>query len=674
MKPDAMPPAGADGWLAEVARTLRGADLADLTSATRDGIEIQPLYTDGPARPEAARAAVALERIENGWDVRTRHILVTGAAGRGGGSDAGSGAGDGNDMGPGAGGVGLVGPGAGGGSVGGLNALQRRIDDDLAGGATSVELETDAGVIVDDLSRVLAGVDLSKTPLALAPHASLDTAEALGGLASRLGYGPAAGSSLGLDPLGEWARSGQFTEAAPAAERVTSILGGSRSGGDRPVPAAESGLDGTSAVSGPAPRLGPGAMAFTVDAVRYAEAGATEAQTLGWATATGVAYLRALVKAGLSVDAAAGLIGFRLAATADQFVTIASLRAARVMWSRVVTASGGSEGATRQFQHSVTASHVYSRRDPWVNLLRGASAALAAGVGGADAVTVLPFDHASGLVDDDGALGRRLARNTQLLLLEESHLARAADPAGGSFYAEALTEQLASAGWRVLQDVEASGGIEAAIDKGAIAAAIDESWQSRLGALRTRSDPLTGVSEFPLLDESVPSSLADSHDAGDGAGLPVRRLSEPFEDLRDAADHHRAATGERPAVWVAALGPASAHSARTAWVQNLLAAGGIEARSGPGVDSPIAAAADFAASGLTAGVITGTDDMYRLRAAATAAALAEAGAALVALACDAGTLAGQREMLTAAGVSDFWEEGIDVVAALERLHGVLGLT
>ena len=316
---------------------------------------------------------------------------------------------------------------------------------------------------------------------------------------------------------------------------------------------------------------------------------------------------------------------------------------------------------------------MYSRRDPWVNLLRGASAALAAGAAGADAVTVLPLDHASGPVDSDGSLGRRLARNTQLLLLEESHLGRAADPAGGSFYVESLTEQLASAGWRVLQDIEATGRIEAAIDAGAIAAEIDKSWRSRLGSLTTRSERLTGVSEFALFDEAVPAVLGDADGGVEAAGLPVRRLAAPFEDLRDAADRHRMATGERPAVWVTALGSASDHSARTAWAQNMLAAGGIEPRSGPGVDSPIAAAADFAASGLPAAVITGSDDMYRLRAAATAAALADAGAALVALVCDAGTFADRREMLVSAGVNDFWEEGIDVVAALERLHGVLGL-
>ena len=419
--------------------------------------------------------------------------------------------------------------------------------------------------------------------------------------------------------------------------------------------------------------LAPGVVAFTVDATRYSDAGATEAQALGWATATGVAYLRALVETGVPVDAAAGLIGFRLAATADQFVTIAALRAARVIWSRVVTVSGGSAEAARQYQHAVTAAHMYSRRDPWVNLLRGASAALAAGVAGADAVTVLPFDHASGAVDADGSSGRRLARNTQLLLLEESHMARAADPAGGSFYMESLTEELASEGWRVLQDVEASGGIEAAIDGGALAAAMEESWQSRLGALRTRREPLTGVSEFPFLDEAAPTRHG-SNEAEGASGLPVRRPAEPFEDLRDAADRHQAATGERPAVWIAALGSAAAHSTRTAWAQNLLAAGGIEARGAIGVDSPVAASADFAASGLTVAVITGADDMYRLCGAATASALTEAGASFVALACDPGTPADLLATLQSAGVDEFWHDGIDAVAALERLHRALGIT
>ena len=629
-------PVTGDDWMALIGRTLRGGDLADLTSKTRDGIEIRPLYTQRPARPAAARTAVDPARSARGWDVRTRHRVLAGGR-----SDP--------DM------------------------LRRRVDDDLAAGATSVELEVGEGATIDELDRVLAGVDLSETPVALAPHASLGTAEALGALAARRGGVPAAGSSVGLDPLGEWARSGRRVETAPAAEWARPRAGAPVGGGDRCEPVPESITDETALAAGEVAKLGPEVRVFMVDATRYADAGATEAESLGWATATAVAYLRALVEAGMSVDAAAGLIGFRLAATADQFVTIAALRAARVMWSRAVTASGGSREAARQYQHAVTAAHMYSRRDPWVNLLRGASAALAAGVAGADAVTVLPFDHALGAVDTDAALGRRLARNTQLLLLEESHLARAGDPAGGSFYVESLTEELASEGWRVLQNVEASGGIEDAIDDGTLAAAMERSWRSRLGALRTRREPLTGVSEFPLLDEPAPTAPADSYEARAATGLPIRRLAEPFEDLRDAADRHRVSAGDRPAAWVAALGPAAAHSPRTAWAQNLLAAGGIEARGAAGVDSPIAAAAEFAASGLTAAVITGTDEMYGLRGAATVSALTEAGATFVALACDPGTPAELVEELQSAGVDEIWRDGIDAAAALERLHQTLGI-
>ncbi len=601
-----------DDWLALVERTLRAGDVAELSSETRDGIVVRPLYTDGPAPSAAVRAAADPRRAERGWDIRPRHRVAAGT----GESEA--------------------------------DSMRHEVDDDLEGGATSVELDAVEGVTLDGLDEVLAGVDLAETPVALAPHADLGAARALSELAARRGGALAAGSSLGLDPAGEWARSSRIVDCAGAAAWVAESAGAS--GG-----------------------LGPGVMVFTVDATRYADAGATEAQALGWATATGVAYLRALVEAGLPVNAAAKLIGFRLAATADQFVTIAGLRAARVMWVRVVTASGGSPEAARQYQHAVTAACMYSRRDPWVNLLRGAAAALAAGVAGADAVTVLPFDHASGAVDTDGALGRRLARNTQLLLLEESHMARTGDPAGGSFYVESLTDELAQAGWGILQSTEAAGGIGAVTADGSLEAAIEQQWATRLAALSTRREPLTGVSEYPLLEDAVAAPDADDRAAPAARGLPVRRLAQPFEDLRDVADRHRLATGERPAVWVTALGPAAAHSDRTAWAQNLLVAGGIEARAAAGVDSPIAAAADFAASGLTAAVITGSDDWYRRRGPATACALTEAGAAFVAVVCDPDTPAECLEALKSAGVDDCWQDGMDVVGALEGLHQTLGI-
>lgn len=620
-------PVTSDDWTALVQRSLRGRGVDELSSVTRDGIEIRPLYTEGPAPPASARVADPA-RSEHGWDARVSHRV-----------DAGTGQGT-------------------------VAATRDRIAEDLMGGATSVEIEVRSGSAIAELDEVLPSIDLGGTPVALAPHAEPGLAEALVAAMARRGGPLAAGSSLGLDPAGEWARSGREVGCGGSAASAAEL-----------------------AASG---RLGAGVMVFTVDAARYTDAGATEAQVLGWATATGVAYLRALVDAGCSADAAAGLIGFRLAVTADQFVTIAALRAARMMWSRVVTACGGSDAAVQQYQHAVTAVSMYSRRDPWVNLLRGTTAGLAAGVARADAVTVLPFDCAAGHVDADGALGRRLARNTQLLLLEESHLARAADPAGGSFYVESLTDELARAGWQILQQTEQAGGIASVTADGSLAAAIEQRWQDRLADLRTRRDALTGVSEFPLLDDvedsrEEPSEfpLLDDVEGSRGepsevpapvaGGLPIRHLAQIFDDLRDAADRHRIDTGTRPAAWVAALGSQAGHSVRTAWAQNLLAVGGIEARGGQGVESPVAAAADFAASGLSAAVITGTDDMYERRAVATAAALADAGAAFVAVVCDANTPAERLEELESRGVNDFWHQGMDVVDALERLHVILGV-
>lgn len=550
-------------------------------------------------------------------------------------------------------------------------------------------MEVGPGIAAADLVEALDGVRIDAAPVGLSPHADPARAEALAELAARSSSPPAPGVSLGFDPVGEWASSGRQVDPAQAARLVERLR---RRG-----------------------RLGPGMQAVVVDAARPAAAGATEVQVLAWATAAGVAYLRALTEAGLGVEEAAGLIGFRLPAAADQFATTAMLRAARVMWGRVVAASGGSGPAAAQYQHAVTDEAMYSRRDPWVNLLRGAAAALAAGTGGADAVTVLPFDYAA-TAAMPGGLGARLARNTQLLLLEEAQIGRTFDPAGGSFYVESLTRELAQRGWRAFQAVEAAGGIVAGLADGTLVEAIESSWNARLAALGTRRQAVTGVSDFPLLEEpasagreahaAMPSGLSGTgrgelgaeqaeserpESAGlagtgrevpgsaepgpgrPGGGLPVRRPAQPFEDLRDAADRHLARTGRRPTVAVAALGPEAAHGPRTTWVRNLLAAGGVTAvgGQGDGADSPVEAAAIFAADPDQVAVITGPDQAYAERGPAMARALKAAGAAVVAMAADPTDSADGWADALAAGVDELWHEGMDVLGALGRLHAAL---
>ena len=660
------PAATADDWTALVERVLKGRSFEDvLVGATSDGIEIEPLYAGSDRDADEATARLV------------RNLSLRNPSLQGAGSASPSQPAGGRDVRRTAG----FAPSAR--VAGGWDVRQRcdgtdpagvrdRVLEDLAGGASSVEVGP--GIAAADLVEALDGVRIDAASVGLAPHADPARAEALAELvAARSPSPPAPGVSLGFDPVGEWARSGHQVDPAQVARLVERLR---RRG-----------------------QLGPGMRAVVVDATSPAAAGATEVQVLAWATAVGVAYLRALTEAGLSVEEAAGLIGFRLPASADQFATMAMLRAARVMWGRVVAASGGSGPAAAQYQHAVTDEAMYSRRDPWVNLLRGAAAALAAGTGGADAVTVLPFDYAAAAMP--GGLGARLARNTQLLLLEEAQLGRTFDPAGGSFYVESLTRELAQQGWRAFQAVEAAGGIMAGLADGTLAEAIESSWNARLAALGTRCQAVTGVSDFPLLEEpagagreahaAVPAERERPDPAGpavagrgasaaselgperSGGGLPVRRPAQPFEDLRDAADRHLARTGRRPTVAVAALGPEAAHGPRTTWVRNLLAAGGVAAAGGQGdgAASPVEAAAAFAAGPDRVAVITGSDQAYAERGSAVARALKAAGAVTVAMAADPADSGDGWADALAAGVDELWHEGMDVLGALGRLHAAL---
>ncbi len=515
----------------------------------------------------------------------------------------------------------------------------REILEDLGGGVTSIELWVDPGCDpAEFLTLALADVDLDIAPLALAPHSDVGLGRAFIGLTRVRGLASTAKSWLGLDPLGGIVRGDEIDGLPDRIDDVAQFVA-------------------VAAEHLPSSRL------LTVDATRYAEAGATEAQQLAASIATGVAYLRALEATGLTPTRAAGLIGFRYAATADQFVTIAMLRSARRLWERVLEASGVQPPHRDQAQQAVTSEAMYSRRDPWVNLLRATSAALAAGVAGADSVTVLPFDTALGESDD---LGRRTARNIQMLLIEESNIARFVDPAAGSWFVDSLTARMSSMAWAGFQAIETAGGMAAVLTDGSLAVEVSASWDSRLERLSTRVDPVTGVSEFPLLE----ADLLHRRERPASTGWPVRRLAAPFENLRDWSDRHLAEHGTPLKVFVAALGDLAVHNARSTWVANLLAVAGIQAEFGSdtGTMSPIETTARFAESGCDVAVICSSDAVYADRGVATAVALRDAGASMVVLAGDPGEL---RDEFEDSGVAEFWHVGIDVLETLQRLLGRL---
>ncbi|BBC93055.1 methylmalonyl-CoA mutase family protein [Streptomyces griseofuscus] len=491
---------------------------------------------------------------------------------------------------------------------------------DLENGGTSLWLVLgEGGIPLADLGRALEGVYLDLAPIVLdAGRDTAEAAEALLALYADKGVEPTAvRGNLGGDPLGYEARTGAAQDFAPYADLAARCA-----------------------------ETYPGLRALTVDALPYHEAGGSAAQELGASLATGVAYLRALTESGLSVEQAAGQLEFRYAATADQFLTIAKLRAARRLWARIAEVSGA-PGA--QTQHVVTSPVMMSRRDPWVNMLRTTVATLAAGVGGADSVTVLPFDHALGLPD---AFARRIARNTSTILIEESYLARVIDPAGGSWYVERLTDELAEAGWEFFRTIERDGGQAAVLRSGRLRTDLATTWAERSKKLAKRREPITGVSEFPLLAEK-PVEREPAPEAPSG-GLPRVRRDEAFEELRARSDAHLAATGARPRIFLATLGSAAEYTARASFAANLFQAGGIE---------PVTEGT-FEDSGATEAVLCSSDATYAERAEETAAALRAAGARQV-------FLAGRGEY---AGVDRHVFAGCDAVDVLSATLDRMGVS
>ncbi|MEU5763013.1 methylmalonyl-CoA mutase family protein [Nocardia sp. NPDC047648] len=448
--------------------------------------------------------------------------------------------------------------------------------------------------------------------------------------------------------------------AAPARDDIRVSLGAApltSRFADRP----DTGLAEAVALAGRAAGRPETVRAITVDGTVFHDAGASDAQELGAAVAAGLAYLRALTE---SVDIADALeqLEFRFAATDDQFATIAKLRAARQLWARVAQVCGAPDfgGAP---QHAVTSAAMMSRRDPWVNMLRTTLAAFGAGIGGADTVTVLPFDSAlpPGELGVSKSFADRMARNTQLLLLEESHLGHVLDPGAGSWYVEDLTAALAAKAWEFLQEIEAAGGYLAALASGLLAERVAATKDARDADVAHRKTAVTGVNEFPNLAEQPLSEAARQ------AGR-VARYGAAFEQLRDRSDAYLAEHGARPKALLVPLGSVAEHNVRVTFIANLLASGGIESiNPGPLAVDGIAAAATEA--GAPIAVLCGSDARYGSEAGAAVEQLRAAGVGTVLLAGSAKAVA---DLDDARRPDGFLAARIDAVAALSGLLEKVG--
>jgi methylmalonyl-CoA mutase len=603
------PAATRDDWRKLVDGVLKGAPFEKLVGKTYDGIKIDPIYSRAKgAALVAGRAAAAP------WQIMQRADHPDPAAANAQAL---------LDLENGATGLTLVFSGANGAYGFGLDPSPEAIAKILDG------VFLDAGIAIE---------------LQIGPQsrmAAIHVAE----LVKRKGLSPAdCDIRFGLDPLGAGAVWGSspyaWAEIVPAVTGAVQALAGM--GFKSPIVAADGRV--------------------------VHDAGGSEVQELAFTLAAGVAYLRAIEQAGIALDAAQGMIYARLAADADQFLTLAKFRAMRLLWARIEQASGLTPKPL--FIAADTSWRMLTQRDAFVNMLRATMATFSAGLGGANAITVLPHTLALGLPDP---FARRVARNTQLVLLEESNLAKVSDPAAGSGGIETLTRELCEAAWALFQETEKAGGLFAALEQNIIQRKVAATRAAREANIAKRRDVLTGASEFPNLHESdvavldvKPVMLPPYGEAKYKFDpLPPMRLAAPFEVLRDKSDAMLEKAGKRPKVFLANLGTAADFTARATFAKSFFEAGGIEAVDNEGFFVFVELAEAFKASGAAIACVCSSDNVYAGKAADAAKALKAAGARHIYL---AGRPGEQEAAYRGAGVGDFIFAGGDALATLREAY------
>ncbi len=701
---DDFPPVSPETWREVVEKDLNGAPFEKkLVTHTYEGINIQPVYSsadyDGssdpsglPGMPDQTRGSELIGNAICGWDVRQEHLHPDPAANN------------------------------------------KPILTDLERGVTSIHLRADvASRQGHDASNAKAAEFVGRDGIMLYRLADYDAALQgvyldLAGLGLEAGaaFVPAAAAIASL-----WKRRGIANDKARASFNADPLAVLARDG-ELPM-SLEDALAAMAELAKWTSANYPKATSIRVGTGPLHHAGATAAQDIAFSMATGVCYMRAMIDRGMDINAAAKQLMFAYSVGTNCFLAISKLRAARKLWYRVLEASGADVSAqahTGMTMQVRTSKRVMTQRDPWVNMLRNTATVFAGGIAGANIIIAEPFDSAQGLPSD---FGRRIARNTQIILQEESNLTRVIDPAGGCWFIESLTNELAEKAWAIFQEIEKMGGMAEALTSGWVASQIDSAFDARLKNIATRKDPITGVSEFPnvfekkvetpkpKLDElasSAKSQLAKAgrvggkmaidgsmmeasvEAAGNDATLssifaaifegsepatmtPIapHPYAAPFETLRDASDNYLAMTGQRPKVFLANIGPVAHFTARAGYAKNFFEAGGFEVVSDgsgyQGADRDDAqgaadkAAAAFADSEANIAVICSSDVIYPNYVPVVTKTLKQRGARTVIL---AGAPGENEQAFREAGVDRFIFIKCDVLGILQELlkeEGVL---
>ena len=667
-----------DEWVAAAVKSLKGKPFEKLISKTYEGIEIQPIYTQAdtadldhihtlPGQYPFVRGTESLQYVVEPWLVAQETQAASPME---------------------------------------LNQILRH---DLARGQTAVNLLLDhatrsgldpdriaeglvgvGGVSVAtavDLETLFEGIDLADTPLFVrSGTAALPFAALLAAYLQKIDLEPAVlRGSLEADPIGELARRGSLPITLDTA--ITEIADLMRWCADN----------------------APDLAVVTVHGYPYAHGGGSAVEELAYVLATAVAYIRALQDQELDINKVAARMQFAFALGSDFFMEIAKLRAARLLWAKIMAAFGGDLDAQKMMIHGRSTRWNKTQTDVYVNMLRTTTEAFAGALGGANSMHAAPVGEGFNIPTE---FSRRIARNAQIILQEEAGLTNLVDPAGGAYYIEYLTDQVAQKAWVLFQEIEEQGGMLAALENGFVQEAVAATAVARQKNLAKRKDVLVGTNMYANLgEESLTQNSPDypaiySERAAQvtayrqddlvsdfiGGGLetavglaakgatigqitkairsnestkdcptidPIQqqRGGQPFEQLRAGADKVAEDSGQRPQIFLANMGSINQYKARADFTSGFFEVGGFEIINPPGFETGTKAAL---ASGAKAVVICSTDDNYPLVVAEIVSLVKSAKPDIVIIL--AGYPKDQIDAHKAAGVDEFIFLGADCYA------------
>jgi len=694
-----------EAWRAEAEAQLKGVPFEKrLVTRTYEGINLQPLYWQAdvanvpnldslPGYPPYLRHSKALGHVDKTWDICQELSYST------------------------------------------AEEFNQALQHDLARGQTAINMRLDKATLlgqdpdeaaadavgaggmsiatVEDLEKALAGVDLEATPLFVqASSAAMPITALLMALVRRQNKNSRAlQGGIEMDPLGNLIQTGSYPR---------SIAGG---------------YDIMARLISWAKVNAPQFYTVTVHGQPYNHSGGNAVQELAFVISTGVEYLRAMQERGLTIDDVAPRFRFAFSVGSNYFMEVAKLRAARVLWAKVVKAFGGNAESQKMTMHVRTSAWNKTAYDPYVNMLRTTTEAFAGAAGGCDSMHVSCFDEAIRLPDE---FSRRIARNTHLILQAEAHLNKVVDPAGGSWYVEKLTDEMGRMAWQLFQDVEKMGGMFKAMQAGFPQTQVAQTAKQRANGLATRKDVFVGTNKYPNLTEkplAVPTVdyqalhkkrakyVADYRTAlddtqattvmaklsqileADAAGtldaaieaalagatlgelartlrtgdetpdtvepVVIHRGTEMFEGLRLAAEAYQAKTGHRPQIFLATMGPLVQHKGRADFSTDFFQVGGFEMINQGGFATPEAAAEAAVASGAAVAVICSTDATYPELVPPFTQAVKAAKPDMTVIL--AGYAADQVEAHKAAGVDDFIHLKSNAYETLANLQRTIGI-